>query len=329
MLRRASQSQSSQSRPDADSYTHNKVIKARGVCSRCLAVRQLHLRDGSVHLRGPRNNPCPGSRLPPLASACSLASQEQGTELDSAPRLSEDVEFEGQWAQAPLAPDPPLAPGTKMMAEVFVAEEGSDVTGLAGHPRLRGNKVMKHIPRGARFVCSSTLVDILQMIIDNPDRSEAWGRLLHFASNILMQPRRAGRRRNMANTVKTRIENRDFLRTEDLEGQEIDYERGRASARDLFLAAVNAKLEEGNIRAASCILCSQDYPVKATNATFAEMQEKHPPDKWKSNMAHLPDASRTAPFQVSEKEVADAVRSFPAGSKGGQMGSDPNICSTC
>ena len=32
--------------------------KCKGVCSMCNVVRQLHMRDGTVHLHGPR-----GSRL--------------------------------------------------------------------------------------------------------------------------------------------------------------------------------------------------------------------------------------------------------------------------
>src|SRR6218665_1241809 len=66
---------------------------------------------------------------------------------------------------------------------------------------------------------------------------------------------------------------REFQRTDAREEQDEEYEGKSSSARDLFLAAVNAKLEDGNIRAATRILCSQDHPVKATPVTFAAMQE--------------------------------------------------------
>src|SRR5277367_1708286 len=45
------------------SQTANKL---QGVCSACRAVRQLHLKDNTVHRHGPRNNPCPGSDKLPL-----------------------------------------------------------------------------------------------------------------------------------------------------------------------------------------------------------------------------------------------------------------------
>src|SRR6218665_1790282 len=92
-----------------------------------------------------------------------------------------------------------------------------------------------------------------------------------------------------------------------------------SSARDLFLAAVNSKLEDGTIRAATRILCSQDHPVKATPDTFAAMQEKHPSDKWSSKLMDLSCVTPTVPYQASEKKVADAVRSFPRGLRVGPM----------
>src|SRR6218665_139344 len=144
--------------------------------------------------------------------------------------------------------------------------------------------------------------------------------MLHFQ---LKQPKRSGRIRNMANVVKKRIDNREFQKTDAREEQDEEYEGKSSSARDLFLAAVNAKLEDGNISAATRILCSQDHPVKATPDTFAAMQEKHPSDKWASKLMDLSCVAHTVPYQASEKEVADAVRSFPAGSVGGPNGLRP------
>ena len=86
---------------------------------------------------------------------------------------------------------------------------------------------------------------------------------------------------------------------------------------------MNAKLEEGNIRAASRILCSPDRPVEATTDSLIAMQERHPPNGWMDKMADLPDATLTDPLQVSIREVEEAIRSFPAGSSGGPDGLRP------
>src|SRR5678815_472737 len=59
----------------ADPRTPRKVStsgssqKARGTCSVCHVSRQLHLKDGRVHLHGSRADPCPGSNKPPLAES--------------------------------------------------------------------------------------------------------------------------------------------------------------------------------------------------------------------------------------------------------------------
>ena len=49
-----------------------EVHKASGVCTVCIAVRQLHLRGNTVHWQGPRNNPCPGSDKASLDSIPSI-----------------------------------------------------------------------------------------------------------------------------------------------------------------------------------------------------------------------------------------------------------------
>ena len=56
----------SQSRHWSVSQSANKDS---GVCSCCQAVHQLHIKDGTVHSHGPRNNPCPGSHKLPLGVA--------------------------------------------------------------------------------------------------------------------------------------------------------------------------------------------------------------------------------------------------------------------
>ena len=45
------------------------VNKSSGTCSVCLATRQLHIRDGTIHRHGTRRSPCPGSNLRPLETA--------------------------------------------------------------------------------------------------------------------------------------------------------------------------------------------------------------------------------------------------------------------
>lgn len=302
MPRRSSQSTTGISQNDAP--VAQGVIKASGVCSRCLSVRQLHLRDGTVHQHGPRNSPCPGSKQPPLTQP--RQDDRPGGGAAAGPLLTGGAQ-EGSGTIVPLDPPNPRT------------QRGGD--GLNRHPRHGG--IMKHVPKGARFACSQALEGILNSINSNPRNVENWHRLLRFASTVLAQPPRAGRRRNMASVIKKRIENQDLMKDEEPEADVEFGSRKRVNARELFLAAVNAKVEEGNIRAASRILCSQESPVVATFESLAAIQEKHPPNNWVDEMADLPEASPSAPFQVSVREVGAAIRSFPAGSAGGPDGLRP------
>src|SRR6218665_3346413 len=69
-----------------------------------------------------------------------------------------------------------------------------------------GQPLLKHIPRGARSACSQALTNILQSISSRPSDLDRWRTLLRFASDVLAQPKRAGRRHNLANVVKRRVE---------------------------------------------------------------------------------------------------------------------------
>ena len=67
--------------------------KAKGVCSVCLEVRQLLLKDGTVHQHGPRSNRCPGSCKPPLnvlSSSLPLSSQDDPLLLSLSNGLTAD-----------------------------------------------------------------------------------------------------------------------------------------------------------------------------------------------------------------------------------------------
>ncbi len=86
-------------------------------------------------------------------------------------------------------------------------------------------------------------------------------------------------------------------------------------------AAVSAKLEDGNIKAAAKILCSDDTPAEICDQTFADLQSKHPtppPDR-----QPVPPPPDTEPLQLSESNIRALISTFPAGSAGGPDGLRP------
>jgi len=117
--------------------------------------------------------------------------------------------------------------------------------------------------------------------------------------------------------ARRQVDNKDYTREEDGNAEGESGSRRKVDQRRLFLATVNAKMEEGNIRAASRILCSQERPTEATFDSLAALQERHPTNGWMTQMEDLPKVTQTVSFQVSAREVEKAIRSFPAGSASG------------
>jgi hypothetical protein len=53
--------------PHAQTWALSQTAnKSSGECSECHEIRQLHIKDGTVHRHGPRSKPCAGSGKPPF-----------------------------------------------------------------------------------------------------------------------------------------------------------------------------------------------------------------------------------------------------------------------
>ena len=108
--------------------------KNSGLCSICRATRLLHLKDGTVHKHGPRDNPCPGSHKPPLSKSQNLtgpSGQSQPPVLPTGSQLS-----------------PP--------AHSCYNNRQSVSWSPASLP------LIKHIPKSARPACASNLAKLLR-----------------------------------------------------------------------------------------------------------------------------------------------------------------------
>ena len=90
----------------------------------------------------------------------------------------------------------------------------------------------------------------------------------------------------------------------------------RLDAASALAAAVSAKIEDGNIRAAVRIVCSEDKPAPDNGETYAKLLEKHPVSSSGGTHPYV-DPRPAVTFQASEADVLKAIRSFPAGSCGG------------
>ena len=75
-----------------------------------------------------------------------------------------------------------------------------------------------------------------------------------------------------------------------------------------------AKLEDGVVKGAVCLLCSDDRLIVPDMSTFVELSRLHPPVPADRRPAPL---SGKLPLQVLPLAVRSAIQSFPNGSAGG------------
>jgi len=279
--------------------------KNSGECSVCHAVRQLHLKDGTIHQHGPRHNRCPGSGKTPAIS-------HAPTQQHSSP--------------ATATVSPPSSPVALSQSQpLFTQTQQQQVTQqphqpIVDHPNLSGN-IIKHIPRSARPHCATQLTAVIKKIAAQPDDTTAWSRLLNYGKQLLLVPPRAGRKHNVANILKKRTV--DTFSTSTTAAHQPSRPPATASVddRQALSAAVRSKLEDGNIRAAVRIICSEEKPAANNDATLKALRERHPPAA--VDFAAVPDPSAFSAMSVTEREVSRAIRSFPAGSAAGPDGIRP------
>jgi hypothetical protein len=143
---------------------------------------------------------------------------------------------------------------------------------------------------------------------------------MNFGYAVLRKPRRTGRRHNLTSVIKKRVA--DYEEGSPDMDSPTEAVRGRTRDAEAQLsAAVTAKIEDGNIKAAIRMLCSEEKPAVDIEAAFLKLQERHPPAP--ADRHPFPDPGSTTPIQATEDEVLRAIRTFPAGSAGGPDGIRP------
>ena len=185
------------------------------------------------------------------------------------------------------------------------------------HPFLPG-PTLKHIPKGARQTCANRLIVLIRNVIENPEEEDAWMTLLQFGPDVLLKPARGGKRHNLTNTIKSRCA--DNKTGHVMSNIETTSRRNRNPEATLA-AAVSSKIEDGNLKAAIRLLCSEETVAPFDSDTHAQLRAKHPPSSLHPSQIEPPDGFPS--LILIGEAVADAIRSFPAGSSGGPDGLKP------
>jgi len=260
-----------------------------GTCSVCRRKTRL-LSDGLTIYRHGHGGTCPGSGKPGALE----------TDPQPRPRASTDTE-------AGLGPNPTSAEKTQIPA--------SD---LPSHPVLP-RPTVKHIPKGARNSCAAHLTRLLRNVLGDPDSEDNWVTLLGFGGSVLLKPTRGGKRHNLSNTIKARCSGSQTAGRGGDVGETAS--RRPRDPEDHLAAAVSAKIEEGNLKAAVRLLCSQETVARSCAETTEQLQTKHPPPTLIE--ANIQSPEDFPSLVLSMAEVSEAIRSFPAGSSGGPDGLRP------
>jgi hypothetical protein len=120
----------------------------------------------------------------------------------------------------------------------------------------------------------------------------------------------------MTNTVKKRTT--DIL--PDSTGQP-NCSRHQQDNSSTLAAAVRSKLEDGNIKAAVRIICSDKMPAPNKQAILDALRRRHPSAP--VDQRNLPNISTYSALQTNEDDIIKAIQSFPVGSSAGPDGLRP------
>ena len=171
------------------------INKQKGICNFCKSVRQLHLKDSTIHLHGPRKNPCPGLHKLPAASISAQQNSSDSVQSILIPELPADPEL--TLHSTAVVKNDQFPPKPPFYSSLFPASRFV----LFEHPQF-GLPIIKHILESVRSSCNAYLSTLLSTLCATPDNILHWRAFLNFASSFLFKPRRARKCQNLSSIIK-------------------------------------------------------------------------------------------------------------------------------
>ncbi|KAJ2937326.1 hypothetical protein O0L34_g17637 [Tuta absoluta] len=182
---------------------------------------------------------------------------------------------------------------------------------LADLPSLkRCTRVLKHVPKGARYLAAGKLSHIVEKCIQS-NTTDDWFALLSFSFTALKVPDH-DKQRSLTAKVKENIE------AGQLEVGEVSGSRGTPSIH----RAVEKKVFEGDLRGAARLLVSECSLAPASPETLSALQAKHPSPSRALDLPLAPDDSKPH-LTVKPEQVISALNTFVNGSAPGLDGLRP------
>jgi hypothetical protein len=134
-------------------------------------------------------------------------------------------------------------------------------------------------------------------VLLHPSSSSHWSKLLGFSSNCLAKPSRGGKSRNLTTQIVKQI--RQYELGTETESQCCPQmpRTTQAKTQDETIALMAAaKLEDGDVKGAVRLLCSDDRLAIPDDVTFQKLADLHPSAPVDRRPAPI---TNTAPLQVS------------------------------
>ena len=189
------------------------------------------------------------------------------------------------------------------------------------HPLFRPSsvRILKRISRASRHLAASKLASILVDVTQKND-TESWGRLFNFSSDAWLCPKGVATvevwpQLSMYNCKKSLIL---YLPSSVSHPNTTSI----VIPPQIWAKRVSSKLEEGDVRGALRIACSEDTLAELNEEALSPLRTKHPPQPPGSCFPLAPAANTSLPF-LAEGEIVQALRSFPCNSAGGPDGLRP------
>ena len=263
-----------------------------GQCSVCLRILSLNA-AGVIHQHGPCSAPCAGTGCPPLEGSVSCKQV-----------ISNEI------------------------TTVFPIATGDHHKDLIDTIRSERCRLLKRIPKASRALAADKLATVLAHIITNSEDTLAWGDLLRFSYACFAVPGgRGGKRHHQSLTTKVNNTLNAYPNISPRIQSIQQPIRRRVGIVYKFASRISEKLEDGDVRGAIRLAASDDAMAPHDEKTLIALRLKHPPRRVAPSefptICHNTLNSLPPPLLVQERDIKDAIKSFPAGSAGGVDGMRP------
>ena len=283
-------------RPQQQQQTQQRERRT-GQCSICLRVLSLNV-AGVIHQHGPCSTPCAGTGCPPIEGSVSCK-QAVSSEITT--------------------------------TAIATGNHQEDLIDIIRAERCR---LLKRIPKASRALAADKLATVLARIIAKSDDTTAWSDLLRFSYACFAVPGgRAGKRHHQCLTAKVNNSLNAYPNISQRSQSNRQPSRRRFGNAYNIAARISEKLEDGNVRGAIRLAASDDAMAPHDDKTLAALLLKHPPRRvapsvaapttQNNNSLNSPSSLTPPPLVVLDRDILDAIKSFPAGSAGGIDGMRP------